>query len=316
MFDISLCVGTWGRGLTTIPSHSFDDTIGTLRALDEQVYPDKNDSDHLMWFGTTFNIDPETGKQECKNDLANPTCLFGLDFDDTTNKISDVKKCLESMGCDFYIHSTMSYIPDVKEKCRAVIHLSQPVHNNVENVLVFNTLQHQVFGPKNLVLDRACKNIARKFYTPAKNTRNGGVYFEHWEFGRGAFDVSAMVTIEKQKQKRLMLNKQIQQNFKTTKFLNTKRKHRSTNTQPYFNSVSDFNIADHTKANGYMSQISKGGFIVGFANHMVGYCQTRFGSVDETMLVYALDEFSGGSSGTTHNNFRQIIRDAIKHCGV
>lgn len=309
-YNFALCTNIYGHGLKNFPALD-NEFIGFVEAMEymaeTQKYAGKGNKNHHLWLPCWFSVSAETGKINCQNSLAQPTHLFGLDFDDEGNSIDRVKQVLDGLGCDYYMHTSMSYNPGQAEKCRAVIHTKDLIHDNAENKLLFDALQNQIFNPAGLVLDKACSNIARKFYTPASNTLTNVKCYRWFELQRGPLDTASMLNIEREKQELARIMREIEQGEKLRAFIGKVIEFRDE--KPFYHGVNSHNIANPEKVQWFISLPSRGSQMATMAAHIVGYCATRFGPhvVPSDLMEQALSDWAGK---TTHNSFAKNIADA------
>ncbi|NHN89634.1 hypothetical protein GOB81_13535 [Acetobacter sp. LMG 1627] len=292
------------------PEQTHDDFRGFILEMETHRivwHDDKNAPGHVLWLPCRLNDCPEMGFPRAMNALAQPTHLFGLDFDDAGNTIANITTALDALGCDYYLHTTMSYVPGEKEKCRAVIHVTDSIMSNEENKMLYNALVPH-FDRFGLVMDKSCTNIARKFYVPGSN-RATGIECESWAVqNRGPLDNASSSPLMANEHKRIARENVLRQMEKSAKakaihgkIINPQR--------PYFNHSGDYNVADPKEVAAYIGAESQGSVMASFIAHMVGYCGTRFGDnvVDDRTLLDALTSWTGK---TSHDNLIKNIRDA------
>lgn len=110
---------------------------------------------------TTFN-------HEIKAQKANPTNLLGLDFDDETNKISEVLEFFKDYSYFFYTsHShTLEH-----HKFRIILELDCYINDNSEARLLSDIIKNRLLE-RGILIDTACKDISRRFFIPSLD-KNG-----------------------------------------------------------------------------------------------------------------------------------------------
>jgi len=312
-----------GYGFSTIPSiqqispsnhHANDEYpgfLGFVMAMEgyaKQSHDGKHAPGHLLWMPCEFEICPEKKVRRCLNILAQPTRLFGLDFDDAGNTLDAVIGALEALNCDYYVHTSMSYIPGTAEKCRAVIHVRDLIHNNDKNAEVFRALVPH-FAGHGLVLDQSCKNISRKFYVPGTNLKTGVDCMSYAVLERGALNMTPFLEAERKRAHRAQVLVQMKRS-EMARRLRGKTTNPVSQT-PYYNTPYDQNIANQKKVQEFMGSASRGSMMASMAMHIVGYCNTRFGVgvVSESLMTQALEDMAGQ---TTHNAFAKNIADAVR----
>jgi len=316
-YDYATVEGMTARPVNRTAS-DFEDFVSQLHEYSEDVYRDKGAYGHRLWIPTTFNQSPEmdendipTGKMifRARNIDARPTRLFGMDFDDAGNKFDDIWDVMEALECDYYMHTTMSYVPGVSDKCRVIIHVKDLINNNTENAEHFRALQNQ-FTPLGLVLDAACKNISRKFFVPSRNRKLGGFFRCEGNLERGALDMAAFLELERDRAWKQKIREDGEREARLAKMslaaLN--RNHGV----PYYYSPTDQNLIKQEHVIAFMSLPSRGSEMAAMAMRIVASCYRRFGAgaVSELMMAEALADMAGN---TSHDNFEQSIRDAMRN---
>lgn len=311
-YGFSLVQNVEGWGLQNVPvlQFGFVGFVALMEGYSRRWFSKKGAWNHPLWLPCQFSVCPEKNKIRCLNSLAMPTRLFGLDFDDAGNTITGVKSVLDALGCDYYLHTSMSYKPGQAEKCRAVIHTSELLMDDADNKLLFAALR-RLFSKHGLTLDDACKNIARKFYVPGSNQEYGVECWSHFELERGPLDIAGMMQAERDRAKRAVAMQNIQQSFRTKRA----GEYAVSNEQaePYFQDMFHYNIANPERVTSFMALTSRGSAMASMAAHIVGYCKQRFGPyvVPSDMMEQALREWAGK---TSHDQFANNIADARKHC--
>lgn len=311
-YGFSTCRDIYGNGLRNIPDTENLGFVGFVQKMETYAqtwFSKKGAWNQPLWLPCQFDVCPDTRKMRCLNELAQPTHIFGLDFDDAGNTIAGVKTALDALGCDYYMHTSMSYQPGQHEKCRAVIHTNHLIMDNDDNKLTFSAL-NCFFTKNGLILDKACSNIARKFYVPGSNKQTSVKCHAHFELERGALDMTTMLEKERKILHRQQIASQVSQNLRAIKYSTASQKNGKKQPQnPYFNSYNDHNIADKKRVAAFMALSSRGSEMAEMAAHIVGYCAVRFGPnvVSSVMMEQALRAWAGN---TSHNNFTKSITDA------
>ncbi|GBR17508.1 hypothetical protein [Gluconobacter frateurii] len=104
-----------------------------------------------------------TFRNEIKASKANPTNLLGLDFDDETNKISEVLEFFKDYSYFFYTsHSHTEH----HHKFRIILELDCEINDNSEARLLSDIIKNRL-SEKGILIDTACKDISRRFFIPS-----------------------------------------------------------------------------------------------------------------------------------------------------
>lgn len=303
---------------SSVRSHTAADFVDFVDILSRgaSVWHEHKKAETLkLWLPCQFNLCPDRSYPRCMNDLAKPTRLLGLDFDADETRFSAVQKGLDELGCDYYIHTTMSFQPGVNERCRGVIHLHTTMETAEDYRLMYLAMM-EFFGSRGQVLDAACKNISRKFYMPGSNRSTGHRCVDSAALERGPLDATPFI----QKAREDAALKEAMRMLERSETLSLMAKTAGKqgldgiaghSAKPYYNHAHDHNIANRDKVQWFMTLDSRGSGMAHMASHIVGYCAKRFGPhvVSTDMMVTALTDWSGV---TTHNNFAQSIIDARK----
>lgn len=293
------------------PTQTHNDFVGFTMAMEQyrkQWHDGKNAPGHVLWAPCRFDDCPENGYPRAMSSLAQPTRLIGLDFDDDTNTIDGVQRALDALGCDFYIYTTMSYVGGTTEKCRAVLH-GDKMLNADEYKMVYDELK-TYFKINDIIIDRACSNISRKFYVPGNNKKTGYECFMTGEWERGPLNVSTLLIGAKRRQICAKIHADGERSMLAERMAGRTVNHAT----PFYHGPYDHNIADTARVAAFMASSSRGAEMASMCAHMVGFCKTKFGPdvVSEHMMIDAITDWAGK---TTHNNFTQNIQDAIKKYG-
>lgn len=134
-------------------------------------------------------------KMEC----AQPTSLYGFDFDEDS-RIDTALSVFKDYN--FFLYSSYRHTEE-QNKFRVIVELDMTVHDNNESHILFGVMKRRL-EKKNLLLDKVCKDITRRFYLPAYGINNQFPVLEHNTSGR-KFDVKhdfqaacAMAAVRKQ----------------------------------------------------------------------------------------------------------------------
>ncbi|OUJ15026.1 hypothetical protein HK28_10555 [Acetobacter sp. DsW_063] len=306
LFNFSIIAAVDAYECKNVPCDSFNEFAQFMtEQAEKREFPGKGGP---LWLPCSFTWDAQTSTFHPVNALAKPTCLFGMDFDDDGNTWTNVQAALDELDCDYFIHTTMSYVPGSKDKARAVIPLTTPINDNDQNKLLFDAVQNMWSGK--LKLDAACSNIARKFYIPATNTQTGHKCVHRHVNNRGAYDPTGIIAQASRQRAKAILAARMKQSA------NAKRAHGKivkSHGSPYWNGLTDQNLFSplgkcRKLADEISTQASKGAYAAKFACTLVKATNGRFpNGVDDQILEKALADVLHGS---THNNFAQLIRDA------
>ena len=245
-----------------------------------------------------------------KKDYANPTSLYALDFDDKGNNIDDAVEYFKQYNS--FMYTTYSHTDD-HHKFRVIIELDTEITNNNESHIVFKILEERL-KQNNLILDKACKDITRRFFLPT--------YTPDGEYPFMASSSGDKVSIKEELAKELYDEHIREQEQKVReaclaldRLANPNKYKNKYNIIPYFNSLDDQNIMSKDKINNYLSlpQGSHYTAFYGMATHMRARAKHMNYQITDDMMFRALRELDNRDGGYYSNkHIYNKIRESKK----